>query len=135
MQTYDFNYENGVEEIGSEIYISPLLFLSKKENIFSQKTRNYPVDFIYPRTEKIIININVPEGYAIKSMPKSVRVEMNDKYGGYDFLIKKNGNVIQITQELKVNVPVIPVSHYLDLKGMYEKMTVKNAEKIVLEKI
>lgn len=135
MKTYDFNYENGVEEIGSEIYISPLLFLSKKENVFSQKERSYPIDFIYPRTSKIIINLTVPDGYAIKSVPKSMRVEMNEKYGGYSFLIKNNGNVVQITQELKINVPIIPVSHYLDLKGVYNKMTLKNAEKIVLEKI
>jgi len=135
MKTYDFNYENGVENIGSEIYISPLLFLTKKENIFSQKERLCPIDFTYPRTSKIIINLTIPDGYAIKSVPKSIRVEMNEKYGGYSFLIKNNGNVVQITQELKVNVPIIPVSNYLDLKGVYNKMTLKNAEKIVLEKI
>jgi hypothetical protein len=134
-QTYDFVYENGVEEIGEDLYLSPKLFLTEEYNIFNKETRNHPVDFKYPRTNKNIINITIPKGYKVKSIPESVKLVMSDNLGEYSFFVKQNGITLQVSESLDINFPIVPVSYYSELKLVYEKMIEKNAEKIVLEKI
>ncbi len=48
-----------------------MLYLVSKENPFKQEVREYPVDFGYPKQEKYNININIPEGFVVESMPES----------------------------------------------------------------
>ncbi len=134
-QTYDFVYSDGIEQIGDDLYLSPKLFLTKENNIFSKNERKYPVDFMYPRTNKNIINLTIPKGYKIKSIPENVKVMMSDNLGEYSFLVKQHGNSVQISESFQINFPIIPVSYYEDLKLVYKKLIEKNAEKIVLEKI
>jgi len=134
-QSYAFSYEDGTEKIGSEVYVYPMLFLTETDNIFNKENRKYPIDFSFPRTNKNIININIPEGYRVKSIPESVKLLMSDDLGEYSFLVKQNGNTIQVSELFKLNFPIVPVSYYPELKSVYKKLIEKNAEKIVLEKI
>ena len=132
---YEFTDENGAEEIGNELYISPLLFLSVNDNIFNSESRVYPVDFVFTRSYKKIISIAIPNGYKVKSVPESVKLQMSDNLGVYNFLIKVNGNKIQVSEILKINFPIVPISYYQELRELYKQMIVKNKDKIVLEKI
>ena len=134
-ETYNFVYEDGVDKIGSEIYISPMLFLTAEDNVFNNDTRNYPIDYSYPRTNKKIVNLTIPEGYRIKSIPESIKLGMSDLVGGYTYLVKQIGNKVQVSQTLNINFPVIAVKYYPELKEVYKQMIEKNSEKIVLEKI
>ena len=134
-QTYDFVSLDGIDKIGEELYLSPKLFLTKENNEFNNEFRKYPVDFMFPRTNKTIINIYIPDGYKVKSIPESVKLVMSDNLGAYSFLVKQKGNALQVSESLDVNFPIVPVSYYSELKLVYEKMIGKNAEKIVLEKI
>jgi len=134
-QSYDFTYQDGTEEIGTDVYVSPMLFLAEEDNVFNNETRQYPIDLKFPRTNKNIINIKIPEGYRIKSIPESVKLIMSDGLGEYSFLVKQNGNTVQVSEMFIINFPIVPVSYYSDLKETYKKLIEKNAEKIVLEKI
>ena len=60
---------------------------------------------------------------------------MSDGLGEFSFLIKKNGQKIQVSEVVNINFPIIPVSYYPELKAVYKKIVEKNAERIVLEKI
>jgi len=133
--TYDFVYEDGIEVIGTDVYVSPMLFLTEENNVFSKETRKYPIDFNFPRTNKNVINISIPEGYKIKSIPESVKLVMTDNLGEYSFIVRQKGNTVQISEIFKVNLPLISVVYYSELKEVYKKLVEKNSEKIILEKI
>jgi len=132
---YRFKTDEGIEEIGGDLYLDPLIFLTVEENVFNQEQRNYPIDFEYPVTYKTIVNLKIPEGYKIKSYPKSEKIVMIEDIGEYSYMVKANVNSIQISQVLKVNIPVVPASYYKGLREMYKVMINKNSEKIILEKI
>ncbi|PHS07404.1 MAG: transglutaminase [Kordia sp.] len=134
-QVYNFTYEDGVEEIGSEVYVSPMLFLTQEDNVFNKEDRSYPIDFSFPRSNKNIINLTIPNGYKVKSIPESVKLVMSDGVGEYSYLVKQMGNTIQVSEALKINFPIIAVMYYPELREVYKKMIEKNGEKIVLEKI
>jgi hypothetical protein len=135
--SYGYNYtlENEVEEIGDKLYISPLLFLASKENIFKQSERAYPIDFIYPTVSKCLINLKVPEGYAIESLPESIKLNFNENEGDFSLLVKEvNGNIqISINNNLKTTY-IIP-EHYEQFKSFTDGIVEKENEKIVLKKL
>lgn len=135
MRSYDFTLNDAVEEIAGKLYVNPLLFLAEEENIFKQNTRNYPIDFKYPHTEKIIVSISIPEGYKIESLPAPKDHLIRDNIGGFSFQIAEKPNAIQVIMTKSINYSLIPKDYYLDVKSYVSEVIKKETEKAVLSKI
>ncbi len=134
MQSYEYKYDSGIEQIGDKLYFSPLLFLTTEENPFKEDLRNYPIDFIYPIADKYIVNIMLPEGYVVDTLPKSAKTKFNEADGEFAFLVKQNGNMLQLTMTLNLNKTLILSSEYDVFKQFYQMMIDKQTEKVVLSK-
>nr|WP_262921515.1 DUF3857 domain-containing protein [Psychroserpens algicola] len=132
--TYDYNLVDGIEEIGENLYLSPMLFFASEDNPFKQETRNFPIDLTYPFSDKYIINIMIPEGYAIESLPQSGKIQFND-VGDFTYLSKQNGSFLQLTVSLNMKTSIILAQDYETFKEFYSKVIEKQSEKIVLKKI
>lgn len=92
---YNYTLNDGVEEIGDNLYFSPLLFLASKENPFKQDKRNYPIDFVYPTSDKYIVNIMLPDGYEVESLPENGKFQYKGGEGEFTYLIRPNGKYLQ----------------------------------------
>ena len=134
IETYSFKDTKGMEKIGDKIYIYPLLFLTTTENPFKQEIREYPVDFGYPIQSKYTINIEVPKGYVIESLPKGINLVTGDEVGAFKYIIGNTGNKIQITITTDINSAIVAADSYDVLKDFYQKMIDKQTEKIILKK-
>ncbi|MBD3583211.1 DUF3857 and transglutaminase domain-containing protein [Flavobacterium selenitireducens] len=134
-ESFTFEHDNGVEVIGDRMYISPLTFLVLARNPFRQEKRDYPIDFVYPHQEKINLNLTLPDGYVIESLPAAVNLAMPDNLGTFRFVSQKGENTIQIAANYDMNEAVIAPDYYDSLKDFYQKMVDKQNEKIVLKKI
>ena len=135
VETYSFKDNNHIEIINDKMYISPLLFLTAKENPFKQEKREYPVDFSYPNQEKININIDIPEGYKVETLPTALNIATGDDIGTFKYMIGTTDNKIQITETFTMNVAIVPSDYYEVIKDFYQKIIDKQNEKIVLVKI
>ena len=133
--TYDYQLDSGIEEIGENLYFSPLLFLASDENPFKQEERLYPIDITFPRNIKYMVNIMLPDGYAVESLPKSEASEFNAGQGKFSYIIKENGKFLQITLHLDLNMQLVLASDYQYFKEFYNLIVEKQAEKVVLKKI
>ena len=129
-----FESSDEVEEIGGKWYVAPLLFLTKTENPFVKENRETPIDFNYPSIERKIINITVPENYALQSQPAPVKLVMDGNLGEYSLNISQQGAIIQISSILQINRPLFPPSDYETIRSFYSQMLEKQKEKIVLIK-
>lgn len=58
-----------LEMIGKQLIIKPFLDFPMQKNRLTQKSRNYPVDFVYARMENFTSTIYIPEGYEVLSLP------------------------------------------------------------------
>jgi len=132
--TYDFKLNNAVEDIGGSLYLSPLLFLATEENPFIQTERLYPIDFIYPMSSKYIINIDIPEGYEVESLPESTKIRFNENDIEFSYVIRQTGNKIQITMLEELNKTYILADEYQEFKKIFALSFEKQNEKIVLKK-
>jgi hypothetical protein len=131
---YEYELADGVDEVGEKLYFSPLLFFAIKENPFKLEDRKYPIDFVIPFEEKHLINIMLPEGYIIESIPQSEAVEFKNTQVKFVYQILQNGNYLQLKVSLEINDPLILPSDYKDFKAFYNKIVEKQSEQVVLIK-
>jgi hypothetical protein len=124
-----------MEDIGGSLYVTPLLFLASEENPFKEDTRAYPIDFVYPIADKYIVNVMLPEGYTVESLPESVKYQFNGVDGEFTYLAKLNGNFIQFIVSLDLNKTLILPEEYEQFKEFYQLMIEKQTEQVVLKKI
>jgi hypothetical protein len=135
VESYSFKDTKDIEIIDGKIYVSPMLYLVAKENPFKQEVREYPVDFGYPKQEKFNININIPEGFVVESMPKPLNIATGENVGAFKYVIANTGSSIQIVITKDINAAIVQADFYPVLKDFFQQMTDKQNEKIVLKKI
>ena len=135
IETFSFSSDNQSEIIGGKIFISPLLFFTRTKNPFTQEIRQMGIYFGYPSQEKFNLNLDIPEGYSVESMPKPIRISTEDKAITYIFNISNEGNKIQISCIKEINNSIFAADEYTGLKDVFQKILASQNEKIVLKKI
>ncbi len=133
--TYDYELSDGIDEVGDKLYFSPLLFLAIKENPFKLEERLYPIDFVSPSGDMSIINIMLPEGYKVESLPVSEAIEFKDGDVKFEYIIQENGKYLSLKVNLEINNPIISPSDYKGFKVFFSKIVEKQSEQIVLTKV
>ncbi|MFD1095075.1 DUF3857 domain-containing protein [Salegentibacter chungangensis] len=133
-ETYNFELENGMEIINDKVYLNPLFFTALEENPFKAEERNYPIFFDFPSVQGNTVNIMLPKGYAIESMPESAVIKFKDNAGIFKYIVSQNGNFLRIQTELDLNNIVYSSADYEFLKDFYSKIVEKHSEVIVLSK-
>ena len=134
METYSFKSNKDVEIISDKIYLSPMLFLTDKENPFKQEIREYPVDFGYPFESKIYINIDIPAGYKVEFLPKAANLLTGDNIGAFNYVVENTDNKIKMIVTTTINTAIVSADFYDVLKEFYQAMVNKESEKIILTK-
>lgn len=135
-ESFDFTSDNVAEIIDNKIYVDPLLFYTLEKNPFVLEERELPVYYGYPFQVKHSINLEIPDGYAIESLPKIIKVVTGqDPFGTFTFNISATENKIQIVASQEITAPMVATHLYGSLKDFYKKMIEKQNEKIVLKKI
>jgi hypothetical protein len=134
-ESFTFTTNNQCEIIGDKIYINPLLFLTPTKNPFVQEKRDFPIYFGYPTQEKFIINIEIPKGYAVQSIPKAIKLQTIENVASFIFNAEISNNTIQIAIVKESNKQIVSPGSYPVLKDFYQQMIDKQNQKIVLIKI
>ncbi|KAF2516369.1 DUF3857 domain-containing protein [Flavobacterium zhairuonense] len=135
IETYSFTGNDLCEIIGGKIYVSPMLFFTNDKNPFKQEVREYPVDFGFPQLEKYSINIQIPDGFTVETLPASAAINMEDNAGSFKFVVAQNGNTVQFSIASQINEAIFSAEKYEMLKEYYKGMIAKETEKIVLKRI
>lgn len=131
---YDFESLDVVEDVAGKLYFSPMVYLGTKETPFKTETRQYPIDFGFPMKSRYIINIDLPEGYKVETLPENAVYNLGESTGSYRYLISQMGNKLQLSVEFAINQSLIGANEYTNLKKFYELLIAKEKEKVVLSK-
>jgi len=135
LETFSLNADNRVEIIGGKMFINPLLFFTRSKNPFTQEVRQMPIYFGYPTQEKFNLNIEIPEGYEIESLPNPIKIASENKEIVYMLNTSGEGNKIRIISSKEINNSIFAADQYNGLKDLFQKMIASQNEKIVLKKI
>lgn len=116
------------------LYINPFLFYSDTENPFKAETRKLPVEFPNPYNEITKISLQIPEGYEVKSVPKSERIVFPDGAINYSFVVHQDGGFISILSNLNVRESIFSQASYAEIRNTWAYMASRNGEQIVLQR-
>jgi transglutaminase-like putative cysteine protease len=135
IENFTFTADNQIEIIADKIYIDPLLFYTPTKNPFVLENREMPVYFGYPTQYKYNVNIAIPDGYVIETIPKPMNISTGENVGFFTFNISATTNAIQIVINKEVKSIIVAADFYETLKVFYKQMNDKLNDKIVLKKI
>jgi hypothetical protein len=135
LMSYEFTLDDNVENIADKLYFSPLLFFTYDENPFKEETRDYPIDFVHPYTDKYMVNIMIPEGYEVEALPENINYKLPEDEGNYSYLIKKNGNYLQLSIVFNYTNSLVLSSRYQTFRTFFNSYIEKTSEKVVLKKV
>jgi hypothetical protein len=135
VEKYDFKSTNLIDKIDQNLFIYPLLFLTQSQNPFKQETREYPIDFTFPIKNRYMINLTIPDGYQVDTLPSNISFSLPNNYGSFNITISSLNNKIQIISNFIISTSIIPSDDYNSLKEFFRLVIEKQKEKIVLKKI
>ncbi len=130
------NFKMQIHPSGEEhYYFNPMLNTGLENNPFKSAERNYPVELPYVFDDSYVLNMEIPDGYEVEELPKSVRIKLNDNDGIFEYLIQKNENSIQFKNVLNIKKATFDPQDYNNLRDFYAYILKKQAEPIVFRKI
>lgn len=131
----DIKLEDHYVEAGEMIYFNPLFFDAMKSNPFRLEKRDYPVDYGVKSDDFYYAKINLPEDYAVESVPEEISIILPGRAAEYIYSAKVVGNLISVRSQLKINQTIFTAEHYAELKNFYDLVVKKQSEQIVLKRV
>jgi Transglutaminase-like superfamily len=128
--TYDV-----VEQAGNLLIIRPWLIVYDDENPLKSARRDYPVEFNYPEFQSETTKIKIPAGYAVESLPKSIKLILPDNSAKFRCSVEQKGDEIIINTSQQLTRTLYLPTEYNDLRQFFQQMVDKQKEKIILKKI
>jgi hypothetical protein len=130
---YDFLLKNFSS--GNVFYMKPMLNSGYQANPFTSMERQYPVEMPYKINDSYFFSMEIPAGYEVDEIPKSVKVAYNENEGFFEYLIQKNESNIQMRVRLVLNKAFFPSEEYGPLRDFFAFVVKKENEQIVFKKI
>ena len=84
--------------------------------------------------QNVIMEIKIPENYAVQSLPRSVRLATEDNSARYVFLTEQIDNTIKLNSLLTIKKLVFSPEEYPNLREFLNRVVQKQAESIVLKR-
>lgn len=129
---YDFDFTGENEDI---IYFNPMLNEAKKDNPFKSAERRYPVEMPYAMDQTYTLQLEIPQGYVVDELPKSVLVKLNEEGDGlFEYRISQSGNNVSFRSRIRISRAFFTQDEYEMLREFYNLILKKHAEQIVLKK-
>jgi len=117
------------------IYMTPVLTGFFKENPFKSDMRSYPVELPYKINELYTLRMEIPDGYVVEEMPKSVILKLNTTTDAvFNYTISQSATEISLTSGLEVNRTVFTSGEYSLLRQFFGNIAAKLNEQVVFKK-
>jgi hypothetical protein len=129
------HYRLAIPMAGDErLYFNPMLSEAKKENPFAAAVRHYPIEMPYKIDQLFVLQMDIPKGYEVEELPKSVRVKLNASDGSYEYGFLSDGQSVQFRSRLILKRTYFAPDEYQSLRDFYALVVKKQGEVVVFRK-
>lgn len=123
-----------MKQVGDKVFLNATLDFGIKKNPFEEDQRSFPVFYNYKIHSQSIAAVEVPEGYYVEQLPKTVRATLPNKMGTFSYDTSVKTNKVNINYKFKINETVILPQDYPALKKIYDMVIATYNEKIIFSK-
>lgn len=130
----EFHSAAMAESAGDLLLINPILIHRWGANPFTSTTRVYPIDFPYPMEATLNVNLSLPEGYGVESLPQSQRFGMGTD-ASFSIIYAQSESGLQVMCSYRIQKTQFLPDQYAALKAFFNRMVDAQQQQIVLKKI
>lgn len=116
---------------GSRVLVPAFLFQSKQMDAFKHAERKFPVYFPYAFTEADRVNIKLPPGFTVESVPANQTAQIG--FAGYQNTAQFAGQQLVTQRVLQVNGIFFKVELYPQIKDFFGKVQAGDEQQAVLK--
>jgi len=102
--------------------INPFFDQRFTENPFKLQERKYPVDFGAPYNYSYLLNLKIPEGYDIISIPENAEVRLPNRGGVFMLKVQKKENEVNVFMRYVLNKTTYEGEEYQKLKEFFNQI-------------
>ena len=117
------------------VYFNPVICSSLKVNPMIAGDRTMPVEMPYKFDNIYVLSMDIPKGYKVDEIPKSVRYSLKENEGFFEYVVQMNPENIQMHMRLKLNKSIFSPYEYSSLREFYSDVIRKENEQFVFRKI
>jgi hypothetical protein len=128
---YSFKVPGWVAGAGKRALLPVGLFSSPEKSIFEHSGRVHPVYFHYPYRKIDDITIELPLGWKVASLAKSV--DRDVKAAAYTMKSEDNSGSLHLTRLLRSDLVMVPPNSYGALRAFFQVVRTGDEEQVVLQ--
>jgi len=134
LEVFSVKLKDAYQFVNEDLYIQPLLFLSKSGTMFTEETRLYPVELPYPYTKRIQSSFEIPEGYEVDFLPENQQIPVLGAKADFRIRYVLDNNTIHTQYSLSFRKAEFNASEYPELKRLFEEISILETTPIILKK-
>jgi hypothetical protein len=131
-ETIDLTVTGYAQVSGKRLFVVPNVLTRSGIKLAADSARHFDIELDYDYLDTDTVNLRIPEGYEIESMPKPVNVQF--KFGAYSNAFSFENNMISYTRMVQQNQGRYPPADYKELSDFYQAIYKSDRVKIVLKK-
>ncbi|MEP6676894.1 MAG: DUF3857 domain-containing protein [Ferruginibacter sp.] len=132
--TQTFKFSMPASTTGDYHYFTANLFAGLDKNPFVADERQSDIFFGAKQHYSITANIDLPKGYVIEELPKSLKMIMPDTSIVFTRHCSFNDNFLAVSYSLDIKMPVYTIENYPDFNAFYKKLFEMLNESFVYKK-
>lgn len=104
------------------------------DNFFAADSRLMPVELPSQSTEKIVVNITLPEGYTLAEIPQQTVASTPDKGISGRYMVTQTGQKVRVVYQFTVSKMMQPQQNYDALRGIYDMFSKCSRQPLAVKK-
>jgi hypothetical protein len=128
---FEISVPGYASQAGKRLLAPACLYRARLKDVFKPQERKFPVYFPYAFTENDHINMKVPAGVSVESVPQ--RQNANIGYAVYQTASQFDGKQLVTQRLLRVNGVFFRPDQYADVKSFFGKVQAGDEQQMVLQ--
>jgi hypothetical protein len=131
-ESLEISVSNYASVTGKRLFIMPNVMTRTGRKLKTDEERKYDIVLQNEYTDIDSVEIEIPNGFVMESLPSPVSVET--KFGHYSNSVKMEGNKIYYTRKMENYSGRYPASDYKALVSFYDAIYKADRNRVVLVK-
>ena len=104
------------------------------DDIFTAETRLMPIEFASQLSQKVVVNITLPDGYTLAETPQQTVASTPDKGVSGRCITTQTGQKVQVIYQFNVSKIMYPQQDYDSLRGIFDMFGKCSRLQLVIKK-
>jgi len=129
---FEIEIPNYAQQTGRRMIVPLGVFHAAETNPFASAFRTHPVYFEYPFETYENVEMELPEGLKVDSLPSPIKLEQSGVV--YEFAAQDAGKSIKITRTRKMDGLGFPLDQYANVRAFYGRILTGDSQQATIDK-